>query len=54
MIKAFSKKHNFLETQETLDYISDIERIISRVTLGTVKPKDLVALQSSFEQLPQL
>ena len=54
VIEAFSKKHNFLETQETLSYISDIERIISRVALGTVKPKDLVSLQSSFEQLPQL
>ena len=54
VIEAFSKKHNFLKTQETLSYISDIERIISRVALGTVKPKDLVSLQSSFEQLPQL
>ncbi|MFT4693309.1 MAG: DNA mismatch repair protein MutS [Francisella sp.] len=54
VIEAFSENHNFLKTQETLSYISDIERIISRVALGTVKPKDLVSLQSSFEQLPKL
>ena len=54
VIEAFSANHNFLKTQEILSYISDIERIISRVALGTVKPKDLVSLQSSFEQLPEL
>jgi len=54
VIEAFSNNHNFLKTQETLSYISDIERIISRVALGTVKPKDLVSLQNSFEQLPEL
>ncbi len=54
VIEAFSSEHNFLKIQEVLSYISDIERIISRVALGTVKPKDLVSLQSSFEQLPKL
>ena len=54
VIEAFSSNHNFLKTQETLSYISDIERIISRVALGTVKPKDLISLQSSFQQLPEL
>ena len=54
VIEAFSSNHNFLKIQETLSYISDIERIISRVALGTVKPKDLVSLQSSFKQLPEL
>lgn len=37
-----------------LSYISDIERIISRVALGTVKPKDLISLQNSLKQLPKL
>ncbi|MDE4972265.1 hypothetical protein, partial [Francisella tularensis] len=40
--------------QDVLSYIIDIESIISRVSLGTVKPKDLVALRYSLEQLPIL
>jgi DNA mismatch repair protein MutS len=54
IINAFTKSHAFQKTQDTLSYINDIERIISRVALGTVKPKDLVSLESSLTQLPQL
>ncbi|AXA34228.1 DNA mismatch repair protein MutS [Francisella adeliensis] len=54
IINAFTKAHTFQKTQETLSYINDIERIISRVALGTVKPKDLVSLESSLTQLPNL
>ena len=54
IINSLIEKHHFLKIQENLNYISDIERIISRVALGTVKPKDLVSLQSSLEQLPKL
>lgn len=54
VIKSFRKQHYFLKIQDILSYINDIERIISRVALGTVKPKDLVSLNSSLEQLPKL
>ncbi|AIT09932.1 DNA mismatch repair protein MutS [Candidatus Francisella endociliophora] len=54
VINSLKENHHFLKLQETLSYISDIERIISRVALGTVKPKDLVSLQSSLEQLPKI
>lgn len=54
IINSFKENHHFLKLQEVLNYISDIERIISRVALGTVKPKDLVSLQDSLEQLPKL
>lgn len=54
IIDNFKENHHFLKLQEVLSYISDIERIISRVALGTVKPKDLVSLQSSLKQLPKL
>ncbi|API87400.1 DNA mismatch repair protein MutS [Francisella uliginis] len=54
IIDSFKENHHFLKLQEVLSYISDIERIISRVALGTVKPKDLVSLQSSLKQLPKL
>ena len=34
--------------------ISDIERIVSRVSVGAANGRDLVALRQSLEQLPQL
>lgn len=54
VIKSFKQQHYFLKIQDILSYINDIERIISRIALGTVKPKDLVSLNSSLEQLPKL
>ena len=54
VINSFKSKHDFLQIQEVLGYISDMERIISRVALGTVKPKDLISLKGSIEQLPKL
>ncbi|QIW10752.1 DNA mismatch repair protein MutS [Francisella sp. LA112445] len=54
IIDNFKENHHFLKLQEVLSYISDIERIISRVALGTVKPKDLISLQNSLKQLPKL
>lgn len=54
IINILKQEQHFLKLQNTLNYIDDIERIISRVALNTVKPKDLVSLQSSFEQLPKL
>ncbi|MDE5028338.1 hypothetical protein NAI74_10320, partial [Francisella tularensis subsp. holarctica] len=33
-------------------YISDSDRILSRVALGPVTPNDLVAMRYSLEQLP--
>ena len=54
IINSFKENRHFLKLQEALSYISDIERIISRAALGTVKPKDLVSLQSSLKQLPKL
>ncbi len=54
IINSLGENQHFLKIQDVLSYISDIERIISRVALGTVKPKDLVALRYSLEQLPIL
>ena len=54
IINSLGENQHFLKIQELLSYISDIERIISRVALGTVKPKDLVALRNSLKQLPKL
>ncbi len=45
---------HFDTIQNTLKNITDIERIASRIAIGTVKPKDLVALGQSLAQLPFL
>ncbi|MDE5035949.1 hypothetical protein, partial [Francisella tularensis] len=54
MINSLGENQHFLKIQDVLCYISDIERIISRVARGTVKPKDLVALRYSLVQVPIL
>ncbi|MDE5020830.1 hypothetical protein NAI54_10365, partial [Francisella tularensis subsp. holarctica] len=51
---SLGENQPFLKTQDVLTYISDIERIITREALGTVKPNELVALRYSLEQLPIL
>lgn len=40
VINTIQVDHHFLKLQATLSYIGDLERIISRVALGTVNPKD--------------
>lgn len=40
--------------RQLLDSVRDIERLIMKVTSGYANPRDLVALRSSFEPLPQL
>jgi DNA mismatch repair protein MutS len=42
------------ETRKELDGILDLERLTSRVTLGTVTPRDLLALKASLEKIPRL
>ncbi|GAB4221782.1 MAG: DNA mismatch repair protein MutS [Francisella sp.] len=54
IINKFREDQYFLKVQDILIYISDLERIISRVVLETVKPKDLIALRESLKQLPKL
>ncbi len=40
--------------RETLDSVSDLERLSGRIAAGTAGPRDLVALRSSAEALPAL
>ena len=42
------------EVRSVLDGIYDIARIVSRISLGTVSPKDLIALKLSLTRLPDL
>ena len=40
--------------RETLGTIADLERFIGRLSLGTIGPRELVALRRSIEALPEL
>ncbi len=42
------------EIFRTLSAVFDLERLTSRVTMGTAGPRDLVALRKSLEQIPVL
>jgi DNA mismatch repair protein MutS len=42
------------ELRRTLDGILDMERLLSRVTLESANPRDVVALASSFRKLPSV
>lgn len=39
---------------DTMQNINDMERLMSRIAFGSATPKDLKALQSAMEKLPQL
>lgn len=42
------------ELRRILDRIQDLERLLARVTLGTVNPRELLALARSLAQVPEL
>jgi DNA mismatch repair protein MutS len=42
------------ELRKELEGILDLERLTSRVTLGTVTPRDLLALRGSLDRIPRL
>ena len=48
--------HNrmFIELLEPLQHIRDVERILSRVSLGTARPADLLALKETIVSLPNI
>ena len=42
------------ELRHALDGVLDIERLLSRITLETANPRDLLAIASSFAKLPKI
>lgn len=42
------------EIRKEIEGILDLERLTSRITLGSVTPRDLLALRSSLEKLPRV
>ena len=45
---------DFESINDNLSYISDIERIISKVGFGNASPRDLVSLRQSLDILPEI
>ncbi len=42
------------DLRKSLDKIQDLERLLSKVTLGTATPRDMLALGRSLAQLPEI
>jgi DNA mismatch repair protein MutS len=54
-VEDLMSKHFILEEiKDLLKNISDLERLIARVNLGTANPRDLVTLQGSLELIPDM
>lgn len=49
-----SLDHAYRGIQKILNHIADLERILARIALQTARPRDLVALRSTFALLPEL
>ncbi|ODN41782.1 DNA mismatch repair protein MutS [Piscirickettsia litoralis] len=45
---------NFLPIQELLQNTADIERIVTRITLGSARPRDLTQLRDTLALIPEL
>ncbi len=54
-IQAFFQHRSDLEKiKKILEQVRDLERLIMKISSGYASPRDLVALKSSFEGIPQL
>ncbi len=53
-VESLQAEHRFVSLQETLSSIADIERIVTRVALGSANPRDLKRLQHGLEQSQQI
>ncbi|GIS20355.1 MAG: hypothetical protein CM15mP120_22710 [Pseudomonadota bacterium] len=42
----------FLQVRETLQPIGDLQRILTRIDLGSAQPRDLARLRETLKQLP--
>ncbi|VAW66222.1 DNA mismatch repair protein MutS, partial [hydrothermal vent metagenome] len=53
-VAALLNNRDYLEIQNQLKHIGDIERIISRVAIKSARPRDLFTLGNSLAQLPDI
>ena len=54
MVENLLETHQFDPIREWLRGIGDIERIVSRIALGSARPRDLATLRDSLDALPKL
>ena len=55
MIEAFLCEYiNLLELLEYLDSVYDLERLLTRINLKTISPKELIAIKNSLSVLPHI
>ncbi len=52
--EIYDKTMERTEIRSLLKRIQDVERIISKITLRTVNPRDLITLRNSFSDLPEI
>jgi DNA mismatch repair protein MutS len=53
-VQQLAENYHYDVIQESLKYIGDVERILSRVALRSARPRDLSRLRDSLQRLPKL
>ena len=53
-IDSFIQTKAYIELQQILRSIADVERIRARIAIQTARPRDLTSLRDSLHQLPQM
>ena len=53
-IAGFSKQFDYEKTHEELRHVGDIERITSRIAIGSARPRDLSTLRNALHIIPAL
>jgi len=53
-VDSLIQQYRYESLQEHLKHIGDIERIISRIALGSARPRDLTTLRNSLKTIPEL
>jgi DNA mismatch repair protein MutS len=53
-VEIFKAQQNYCDLTKTLKNIGDIERIVARIALLSARPRDLLRLRISLEQIPAL
>jgi DNA mismatch repair protein MutS len=53
-VHALLEQERFVDVQETLNNMGDIERVLARVALKSARPRDLVQLRQALQLLPDI
>ena len=53
-VSALLINHRYRELRESLHPVCDMERIVTRIVLCSARPRDLIQLKQSLQQLPEI